>query len=42
MRNILITGGNSGIGKQTAIGLAQDGERVIIAGRNRTKVEEAI
>ncbi len=42
MQHILITGGNSGIGKKTALGLAQDGERVIIAARNMTKVNEAI
>lgn len=39
MRTVLITGGNSGIGKATAAGLARMGWRVIFTARNAEKAE---
>ncbi|MGW8744565.1 oxidoreductase [Streptomyces sp. NPDC055794] len=40
-RTALITGGNSGIGLETARALARHGARVILAGRSRTKLDRA-
>src|SRR5215831_4267470 len=40
-KTALITGANSGIGLETARVLARHGARVILAGRNQAKLEEA-
>lgn len=36
-KNIVITGGNSGVGLQTAIGLVADGHNVIFGSRNEQR-----
>jgi 3-oxoacyl-[acyl-carrier protein] reductase len=38
---VLITGGNGGIGFQTAVQLVQQGAKVAICGRNEAKLQEA-
>ena len=39
-KKILVTGASSGIGKQTAIKLSQQGASVVITGRNKTRLQE--
>lgn len=41
-RTALVTGATDGIGRQTALELAQKGLRVIVHGRSRVKVDETI
>lgn len=39
-RNVLITGGSAGMGLSTAIKFAENGDQVIITGRNKAKLED--
>jgi NAD(P)-dependent dehydrogenase (short-subunit alcohol dehydrogenase family) len=41
-KTVLITGANQGIGKASAIALAQMGARLVLVCRNETKAREAI
>ena len=41
-RNIIITGGNAGIGLATSIALAKQGANIYIVSRNNDKAEEAV
>lgn len=41
-KNIVITGGNSGIGLETARALFGDGHNIIIGSRNEEKNSEAV
>ena len=41
-RTTVLTGGNTGIGLETAVGLASLGDRVVICCRNATKAEAAV
>jgi len=41
-KTAIVTGANSGIGFYTALGLAKLGATVIVAGRNKERIEEAI
>lgn len=41
-RHVVITGGNTGLGKETAVALAAAGDHVVIACRNAAKAADAI
>ena len=40
-KNVLVTGGNSGIGLAAALAFAKDGARVVITGRDQSTLEQA-
>jgi NAD(P)-dependent dehydrogenase (short-subunit alcohol dehydrogenase family) len=41
-KTVVVTGGNSGIGKETAVALARAGAKVVITARDATRGEEAV
>ncbi|MFH8805378.1 SDR family NAD(P)-dependent oxidoreductase [Streptomyces sp. NPDC017936] len=41
-RTALVTGGGSGIGRAIALAFASEGARVVVAGRNRTALDETV
>lgn len=41
-RTVVVTGGNSGIGKETALALAKSGARVVITARDPSRGEDAV
>src|SRR6186713_2635395 len=41
-RNVIITGGNAGIGLATSIALANQGANIYIVSRSKEKAEEAV
>ncbi len=41
-KKILVTGASSGIGRQTAIDLAEQGARVVLVGRNETELQNTL
>jgi NAD(P)-dependent dehydrogenase (short-subunit alcohol dehydrogenase family) len=42
MKTALVTGATDGIGRHTATRLAQDGWRVLVHGRNPSRIEESV
>ena len=40
-KNVLVTGGNSGIGLAAALAFAKEGARVVITGRDQTTLDKA-
>ena len=41
-KTVLITGGNAGVGKETAVGLAREGAQVVFTSRDATRGAEAL